>query len=388
MSGQQAGQQQRANTLAGNVANQMQNPEFNARNSTDFRQLQAIDPDRASKQMEMFQNLSKERKKAYFDDMVIGKSLLESGDMAGFGNLIEDRLTNLKRLGSEDATGTEMIKEKFNQGDIQGIIQGFDSGIKAGQQLGFLGAGERPKTAETRTAETRTATTKDWGTFQNLSQKAMETGDPLDKQKAEQYGRAARFIRETEQEKADISVSEAERKQMAKANVDRKQGFIDAGIEAANGAANVKRALTLLDEVKTGGFNNLALKAKRIFGIEGKDEGELSNLMGKAVLSQLKPIFGAAFTLPESNKLEAIEAGFGKSTESNAKLLENALEIINRAARRGMAAAEDQGDTFTFNEIKDALAFKLEDKITGNAENDEAESEASFGTLSDEDLFN
>jgi hypothetical protein len=116
----------------------MQNPEFNARNSTDFRQLQAIDPDRAGKQMEMFQSLSQERKKAYFDDMVMGKSLLESGDMAGFGKFQEDRLSNLKRLESEDTSGTEMIIDRFNQGDIQGIMQGYDSGIKAGQQLGFL----------------------------------------------------------------------------------------------------------------------------------------------------------------------------------------------------------------------------------------------------------
>lgn len=138
LSGQQAGQMQQSNTLAGNVANQMQNPEFNARNSTDFRQLQALDPDRANKQMEMFQNLSKERKKAYFDDMVIGKSLLEAGDMSGFGSFIDDRLTNLKRLGSEDTSGTEMIQQRFNEGDVQGIMQGYDAGIKAGQQLGFL----------------------------------------------------------------------------------------------------------------------------------------------------------------------------------------------------------------------------------------------------------
>jgi hypothetical protein len=142
LSGQQAGQMQQSNRLAGSVANEMQNPNFNPRTSTDFRQLQAIDPERASKSMEQFQSLSDERKKAYFDDMVIGRSLLQANDMTGFGNFINDRLTNLTRLGSEDASGTEMIRDRFNEGDVQGIIQGYDVGIQAGQQLGFLGGSQ------------------------------------------------------------------------------------------------------------------------------------------------------------------------------------------------------------------------------------------------------
>jgi hypothetical protein len=139
LSGQQAGQAQQSNRLAGSVANEMQNPNFNSRTSADFQQLQTIDPERANKSLETFKSLSDDRKKAYFDDMVIGRSLLQANDMAGFGNFINDRLTNLNRLGSEDASGTEMIRDKFNEGDIQGIMQGYNTGIQAGQQLGFLG---------------------------------------------------------------------------------------------------------------------------------------------------------------------------------------------------------------------------------------------------------
>ena len=142
LSGQQAGQMQQSNRLAGSVANEMQNPNFNASNSADFRQLQAIDPERASKSMEQFQSLSNDRKKAYFDDMVIGRSLLQANDMAGFGSFLDDRLTNLNRLGSEDSSGTEMIRNKFNEGDVTGIMQIFDSGIQAGRDLGFLGGSQ------------------------------------------------------------------------------------------------------------------------------------------------------------------------------------------------------------------------------------------------------
>jgi hypothetical protein len=138
LGGQQAGQRQQANNLAGSLAGQAQNPEFRMGQSQDFRQLMAIDPDRANKTMSTFQSLGEDRKKAYFDDMVTGKAMLMSGDLSGFGKFQENRLQNLKRLESEDTAGTEMIIDKFNQGDIQGLIKGYDSGINAGVQLGYI----------------------------------------------------------------------------------------------------------------------------------------------------------------------------------------------------------------------------------------------------------
>jgi len=138
LGGQQAGQQQQANTLAGRLAGQAQNPEFKIGQSTDFRQLMAIDPDRANKAMSTFQSLSESRKKAYFDDMVTGKAMLDAGDLSGFGKFQENRLQNLKRLGSDDVTGTEMVIDKFNQGDIAGLQQGYAAGIDAGRQLGYI----------------------------------------------------------------------------------------------------------------------------------------------------------------------------------------------------------------------------------------------------------
>lgn len=297
-------------------------------------------------------------------------------DEKGLDALIEDSVM-IKHQLEIDPTGASAMELLQNRKQVlnSGALGGNRNSFQTDQAIAVLQNEGPQKLHENmsmfidipnqlgRQKATETATQKDFSTFQDLMAKAQESGDPKDKKKAERFGRAARFIRETEQEKADIKVTQKERETMAKANVTRKQGFIDSGIEAANGAANVSRALTLLDELKTGGFDNFALKAKRLFGIEGADEGELSNLMGKAVLSQLKPIFGAAFTVTESNKLDALEAGFGKSTANNKRLLENSLKIINRAARRGIAAAEDQGDDFTANEIREALAFKLEDKI-------------------------
>ena len=286
--------------------------------------------------------------------------------------ILASRVKEIQRLGG-DPTDTIGILNQIMSGDIAGAKSELSDFDTVGVALGLVDdpINRKIKEAELSIKEresktgAKTATQKDFLTFQNLIKKSIESGDHKDKVKAERFGRAARFIRETEQEKSDIKVSESERKAVAKANVTRKQGFIDSGVEAANGAANVRRALSVLDEVETGGFDNLALKAKKFFGVEGADEGELSNLMGKAVLSQLKPIFGAAFTVAEGDRLNALEAGFGKSTANNKRLLENSLKIINRAARRGIAAAEDQKDEFTANEIREALAFTLEGKLEG-----------------------
>jgi hypothetical protein len=163
--------------------------------------------------------------------------------------------------------------------------------------------------------------------------------------------------------KSDIKVDEAGRKKTAEGIAGRQQGFIDSGIEAADSLANVRRARKLLDGIKTGGFDRVQLAAKRMFGVESADEAELSANLGKAILAQLKPIFGAAFTAAEGERLEKIEANFGKSTEGNRRLLEQVMKITDRASRRGLKAAEAAGDEFTADEIRASMEMDLEDDL-------------------------
>lgn len=341
-------------------------PGANVTQSPEFRQLSTLDPDQASKIGQLFGGINKERQQALFTDTREVRTRLERDDVEGTLGVLGQRLDALQKLPGADPSDTIEIFNLVSSGDPADKAKALDllrNAEQVGVDEGFL---TDQKAAERKAEGQKTATQKDFATFQDLLTKAKESGSEKDKRKAERFGRAARFIRETEQEKADIKVSQKEREAVAKANVTRKQGFIDSGIEAANGAASVSRALNLLDEVKTGGFDNLALKARRLFGIEGANEGELSNLMGKAVLAQLKPIFGAAFTAREGDALAALEAKFSNSAPNNKRLLENALKLINRAARRGIAAAEDQEgkNSFTANEIREALAFSLDDKIS------------------------
>ena len=146
-----------------------------------------------------------------------------------------------------------------------------------------------------------------------------------------------------------------------KGNAERNQTFVNEGMAAADSLPTLNRAIELLDTVKTGGLSNVQLWASNTLGVTGADEAELSANMGKAVLSQLRSTFGAAFTEREGERLQGIEAGFGKSTEGNKRLLQQAQKLVDRAARRGLSAAQAAGDTFSADEIRKSIEMRLAD---------------------------
>jgi len=165
---------------------------------------------------------------------------------------------------------------------------------------------------------------------------------------------------ETAREQTERRVGETERKATVKGQESRANELITRGINAAESTAILRRGIDLLDDVKTGGFTNVVrLRAKQFFGVEGADEGELSANLGKAVLSQLRETFGAAFTENEGKRLERIEANFGKSPGTNKRLLNQALRISERTAKRAMEAARKRGDQETVDDINDLLTFDL-----------------------------
>lgn len=74
---------------------------------------------------------------------------------------------------------------------------------------------------------------------------------------------------------------------------------------------------------------------------------------------RIKPItrnFGAAFTENEGKRLERIEAGFGKSPETNRRLLTQALRIAENTANRAAKVASDGEKA----DIEELLTFSLE----------------------------
>lgn len=126
------------------------------------------------------------------------------------------------------------------------------------------------------------------------------------------------------------------------------------------GIPTLKRTIALLDSVGTGGINRVQLAATNFLGVTGADEGELSANLGKAVLSQLREVFGAQFTEKEGDRLTSIEAGFGKSAATNKRLLANTLDIATDYVNRGIDAAIAAGDTRTAEELGALLDKQLD----------------------------
>lgn len=148
-------------------------------------------------------------------------------------------------------------------------------------------------------------------------------------------------LRTAREEQVDFAQSKAAATAEGAALVARNQNAIDIGFDAAMALPTLKRAVTLLDEVGTGGWSNVAIKAKQFFGVESANEGELASLLGKGVLSQLRTTFGAAFTEKEGNRLMAIEARMGANPATNRRLLGNAMQIMESAINRAVSVADD-----------------------------------------------
>jgi hypothetical protein len=167
-----------------------------------------------------------------------------------------------------------------------------------------------------------------------------------------------RTTRAVEQSRGVTAASEEEK---------RASDLIDRGVAAAESTSTTRRALALLDTVETGGPEAFALAVKQQFGIEGADEGELSNTLGKSVLSQLRETFGAAFTENEGARLQRIEASFNKSPATNKRLLQQVLRIQENVARRAQQAAKDRGQAAVVADIDDLLTFSLDTAPQGNS---------------------
>ena len=160
---------------------------------------------------------------------------------------------------------------------------------------------------------------------------------------------------------------------LAKGQEERSQEVINRGRAAAESTALLRRTISLLDSIPTGGLAAAKLAATDFLGVTGADEGELSANLGRAVLSQLRETFGAAFTEREGARLDRLSARFGRSTVSNQRILQQALMLAEESANRAIARAEDDGDIETAAEIEDMLFFEVapeRQRIRVNADGD------------------
>mgnify|MGYP003634592236 CR=1 FL=1 len=183
-----------------------------------------------------------------------------------------------------------------------------------------------------------------------------ETGEQLTTRRIGEAGGKAGAVADVAIETSEEIASE---KKKGTAKQTRIQTEIDSGLTAADSLPTLNRSLDILERMETGGIDNAILEGARFFGVESAEEAELSNSLSKVVLSQLRTIFGAAFTAAEGERLISIEASFGKSTAGNLALLKQAKKLAERAARRGIKAAEKNGDQDLADEIREAMNLNL-----------------------------
>jgi len=159
----------------------------------------------------------------------------------------------------------------------------------------------------------------------------------------------------------------AKREVQAKGRAKRVQNNINTALDRASLIPVINRSLELMQLVKTGGFAAAKLRGKQLLGIESADEAELFFNLQKSVVSQLKKTFGAAFTKQEGDLLGRIEAGFGKSTAGNIRLLNQTVKFLMLDVNKGLRSARASGDTEATLDIQDLIDFKLTPEPEGAA---------------------
>jgi hypothetical protein len=364
-------------------------PQFQQRmQQEDLYKMKMADMDMA--RQDALLKREEERKKTLFQDVAVAKQYFDRGDFGSIADIARDRLEILTPMGVNTRDSQQMLQlaDAARAGDftaIKGLKDQLDTIYSVGSLYNVYGSGSTPASFRALELQAQAAgipkgspeyeefmryggATREEGAkgltrFVNGSYiqvtgtgnrvydtSGTEVTDPAKRKEVIQQGYDSGILREGE-----IAAQRAQ----ATGSEERAQGIINKGMDAANSTAVLRRSLALLDRVETGGFNRVSLAAKKLFGVEGGDEGELSANLGKAVLSQLRATFGAAFTAKEGESLKEIEAGFGSSVVTNKRLLNNALTIAEESAQKAIRRAELRGDFETADEIEEALQFNL-----------------------------
>ena len=364
-------------------------PQFRQRiQQEDLYKMKMADMDMA--RQDALLKREEERKKTLFQDAATARQYFDRGDFGSIADIARDRLEILTPMGVNTRDSQQMLQlaDAARAGDftaIKGLKDQLDTIYSVGSLYNVYGSGSTPASFRALELQAQAAgipkgspeyeefmryggATREEGAkgltrFVNGSYiqvtgtgnrvydtSGTEVTDPTQRQEVIDKGYKSGILREGE-----IAAQRAQ----ATGSEERAQDVINKGMDAANSTAVLRRSLELLNRVETGGFNRVSLAAKKLFGVEGGDEGELSANLGKAVLSQLRATFGAAFTAKEGESLKQIEAGFGSSVDTNKRLLNNALTIAEESAKKAIRRAELRGDFETADEIEEALQFNL-----------------------------
>lgn len=277
-------------------------------------------------------------------------------------SFLENRKNDLAARGIPTDQTDELIN-RISTGDVQVAKMLASLAVKSAESRKLLGSQQRVPSGTQEFEDLIQAAGSDDPTVRDAAR--VKLG--LDARagsitKDERFANDPDLTDRVAESRAQISAEESAAKTQATGEAKRVQDIIDQGQQVADGAPVLKRTLELLDAVSTGGVLNQAqLQFAQTFGIETADQGELSANLGKAVLGQLRETFGAQFTQQEGERLESIEANFGKNNATNQRLIRQALAIVEAKAKRAIKLARANDDEVTAQIIEDALSLDLSD---------------------------
>ena len=307
-------------------------------------------------------NLDDKRKKAGFEDARVGLQLLESNDENGFLDFAGNRISAIEALGG-DTSDTRKLLDLYNSGGAQVVMDALRGTVEIGitttdsKGNAFLSdpLGRQLKQAQLDSlidpAKNKNFSVQSSEIFSDGSILTVGKGggrNVINAEGVELKGKDAKAhfakIKKNEiahkRELKKLEVDAALSKERAKGLVAREKEDISNGVSAAQSIPVLMRADKLLDMVGTGKPQEALLWGKKMLGIESGDSAELENLLGKAIVKQLKPIFGGSFSVGEGDWLKSMSADWGRSTEGNRRLVRQGLALANKRADIGYTASE------------------------------------------------
>jgi hypothetical protein len=306
-----------------------------------FAQMATINPQAAGQMQNLFSTLNKNQVVDTFASVPIALSMPYS-DATGFWQ-------NKKKEYANNPNAIAQIDNIINASPDEraGIYGGM---LQMGQDLGVL---QKPKGA---------AVDKPFQKGEKGLVFNPNTGEAsIDPVYAENLQQLNKITLEQKKAEKALDVETAKAKARAGKQVEQEATRIQNGLDASQSLSTLKRADKLLDLVSTGKPQQALLWGKKMLGMESANEAELENILGKRVLEQLKPIFGAQFTVTEGQWLKSMEADFGKSTEGNRALIRQGQDLIKQRIEMGKEAAQSAGDLRTLKNMEDWENFEYSD---------------------------
>jgi len=354
-----------------------------------FRQQMMQEDELARKRGLEDEQAAEKRKQTLFADASAASNLLDQGDVGGVLGLMQDRFQILSQIPNVDTSHTKrylQLAQAAAAGDMEAkdrLKTEMNNAVTVGKAYNQIsGSTDAPSSFRSLQLQAQAAGLKEgdadyqefmryggasgqMGAAKTITYnngtivKITRTGAP------EVYGPDGQLITDPTQKVAALELARKEgiayegdvarSKGLGGSDADRINAAMESGIQAAQTIPDLEDALNLLDTIDTGGFNELGFRMKRILGVTPRDEADLIYLLNKNVLSQLKNIFGAAFTAKEGDLLRDIEAGSGQSTEANRALVSRALDALRERAARGKMYAQDNGNDVVVRDITNSM---------------------------------